>query len=610
MHGLRIVSTAILPVVLLACPFGGKDTPAPTAVVPVVPVVAAGPLIEAVQAKGYAQSAFVNAAVKDIPAVRVTDSAGRPLGGKDVVFRVTEGTGSVSSASVTTNASGIAMTTEWRLGASPGVNTLTATVEGASPVAFAAIARTRPSSAQNWLSGMRVMNHYRREAAWDLYWTKWDSARVADDFRAIREGGFNTVRVIVNSTVPPSEASAHLQQTVRLADRSGLRILITLFDYWGSYDNIQGAKQWADTMLGPLFEDARVALFDLQNEVDSSRPEVTTWLQAIAPYVKSKVGIIPITASVTQKGGRRPWEHIAKYNAVGLPLDVFDAHVSSATGGDAYCQMKQNIAAAGGRTVISSEAGYPTSLLAQRAFGVPANRAATEGMQDLYFRTVFAGARRLNVENPGLWVWTDFDPNATPREFRSNPGELTFGILRLDGSEKYATATLRSINRGEAIDTTFNFGFELADSAGLPLFWRHWLDASRGYFGELARDTLVHRSGNASARIAKATTSGSGTPAFFVIPVVPLEPGSTYTLSAYVRGVGITGSAHVAIAWFGCNGEYLGTNRSMPSLTGSFEWTSISVAAQMPLTAAYAELHLQSENNATGVVWWDDLSFR
>lgn len=66
--------------------------------------------------------------------VRVTDGAGRPLAGVPVTFVVTAGGGSVSTATVTTNTSGVATQPAWTLGPEPGVNTLEARVSGLEPL--------------------------------------------------------------------------------------------------------------------------------------------------------------------------------------------------------------------------------------------------------------------------------------------------------------------------------------------------------------------------------------------------------------------------------------------------------------------------------------------
>ncbi len=86
------------------------------------------------------QSATAGTAVSVPPSVVVRDAVGNAVSGVNVTFAVTGGGGTVSPASVTTDASGIATLTSWTLGAVAGTNTVTATVSGltGSPVTFTA----------------------------------------------------------------------------------------------------------------------------------------------------------------------------------------------------------------------------------------------------------------------------------------------------------------------------------------------------------------------------------------------------------------------------------------------------------------------------------------
>src|SRR5207237_2714811 len=89
---------------------------------------------------GDNQSATVNTAVATPPAVIVKDAHGNPVQGVSVTFAVGLGSGSITGASQTTNASGIAAVGSWTLGTAAGQNTLTATAPGVngSPITFTA----------------------------------------------------------------------------------------------------------------------------------------------------------------------------------------------------------------------------------------------------------------------------------------------------------------------------------------------------------------------------------------------------------------------------------------------------------------------------------------
>jgi adhesin/invasin len=89
---------------------------------------------------GDLQTAVVNTAVAVAPSAKVTDQYGNPVGGVAVTFTAATGGGSVTGASQTTDAAGVATVGEWTLGGIVGPNTLTAAAPGltGSPVTFTA----------------------------------------------------------------------------------------------------------------------------------------------------------------------------------------------------------------------------------------------------------------------------------------------------------------------------------------------------------------------------------------------------------------------------------------------------------------------------------------
>jgi adhesin/invasin len=84
------------------------------------------------------QSAPAGTNVGDPPSVIVRDVQGIPVAGIIVTFSVTSGGGSVVGSPDTTNSSGVATLTSWKLGTVVGPNTVTATAAGLPSVTFSA----------------------------------------------------------------------------------------------------------------------------------------------------------------------------------------------------------------------------------------------------------------------------------------------------------------------------------------------------------------------------------------------------------------------------------------------------------------------------------------
>ena len=98
----------------------------------------AGPAASVAVNGGDNQSAPAGSQVPIAPSVVVRDAHGNPVAGAQVLFAVTGGGGSVLGAIAATNPSGVAVVGSWTLGATPGPNTMSATVAGLSPVTFSA----------------------------------------------------------------------------------------------------------------------------------------------------------------------------------------------------------------------------------------------------------------------------------------------------------------------------------------------------------------------------------------------------------------------------------------------------------------------------------------
>ena len=93
------------------------------------------------------QSGGAGALVASPPSVRVNDANGNPVANVQVTFAVTGGGGQLTGATPTTNAQGVATVGSWRLGATTGVNTVTATVTGVPSLTFSATATAGPPAA-------------------------------------------------------------------------------------------------------------------------------------------------------------------------------------------------------------------------------------------------------------------------------------------------------------------------------------------------------------------------------------------------------------------------------------------------------------------------------
>jgi plastocyanin len=108
--------------------------------------VLSGPAAAIAIRTGDSQLAGLGNPVPKRPQVRVTDEFGNGVPGVSVTFEVLSGGGTVEGAQVTTNVNGVAVVTSWRVGTSPGPNTLRATAGTLTPVIFTATAAVLPTA--------------------------------------------------------------------------------------------------------------------------------------------------------------------------------------------------------------------------------------------------------------------------------------------------------------------------------------------------------------------------------------------------------------------------------------------------------------------------------
>lgn len=106
---------------------------------------------------GDAQTGFVGQALALPIVLRVTDALLNPLANVSVTFAVTAGGGSLGVSSLLTNAAGQVSLSGWTLGATPGANTLSATVAGVAPVTISATGVLPPPAVDLSVFGSNVV---------------------------------------------------------------------------------------------------------------------------------------------------------------------------------------------------------------------------------------------------------------------------------------------------------------------------------------------------------------------------------------------------------------------------------------------------------------------
>ena len=459
---------------------------------------------------------------------------------------------------------------------------------------------------------VRSISYFPALGGWTFMWTRFDAEAIDRDLARIAWLRANTVRVIVPARVfgypePEAAMSARLENVIDLAARQGLRVELTLFDWWHDYADIAGSRRWARALLSPYTGDPRIAFVELKNEVRPQDVGAAAWAAALIPYVRD-VARRPVAISVPALDPARDLSLLRGALGSAQP-DFYSAHFYWRPELAAhYLEAAKNAVAP--LPLWLGETGYSTAIPYDVVRGAPASPSAREAEQGYYLRSLALVVRRLGLPPIAPWILSDFAPEAIPADdpaVHGNAREYRFGLFHVSGAAKPAAAELRTIFSGGRADG-FNGGFEDAvrdeDGRTVPALWR----IRRALNAAFARDTRVARTGRASARVDGVTGTGPDA-AFAIAPPDPaVRQGDQSTVTAFARAGARCGQVRVALRWFSADGRAVGGVQSEPVPCGTRGWRRLRASGVAPSGAAYVGLYLRAAGTV-GHAWFDDVSY-
>ena len=101
--------------------------------------------------------------------------------------------------------------------------------------------------------------------------------------------------------------------------------------------------------------------------------------------------------------------------------------------------------------------------------------------------------------------------------------------------------------------------------------------------------------------------SNSTAPAAWDASPIPVDPDKTYILTGWIKTKDATGKNVIGLYWYSGNQWTCLGSPSTQSITGTQDWTKVTVTAKSPRDAALVRVNLLSENN-TGTTWFDDVT--
>jgi hypothetical protein len=474
-----------------------------------------------------------------------------------------------------------------------------------------------------------TVNYYPVENGGYEMWSSYDGAQYEKDMQTAKHLGFNTMRVflaafpgIFDFTTPTAAELANLTDFYNRAVAVGIKLHLTLFDFWGDYGCIAGSKIWIEAVLGALPNTANIAVIEIQNETrfsltttytgtfDAGWPAGTTkynqlgqvaivWAEQIIPYMRSVAPGIPITSS-TSYGTADLAAFFAAVNGKSAAPSWYDWHCYTGSSSLVYSALQETVSIVGNPAMLFiGETG-----LSSTATGTQGTLQAQQAQSD-YIQAVRWSCAQLGLPEPAPWILFDLNDSA---QF---PGGQTYGLYETSGAGKLALMMYETNPPGTAVPAvTINGTMQGGNQPdingnGLPMRWCLYKGQQGAQPISSTIDTVNTYSGNPTILLtgSGATSSSDNSPALEVCPVtLPLiSEGTSHKYSCALKASGTYGSPFLEICWYDSSGNYISsTNGSVLTVSGTFIRYTLSSAA--PTAAAYARLFVNVRNNA-GNIW-------
>jgi hypothetical protein len=477
-------------------------------------------------------------------------------------------------------------------------------------------------------TNLHTVNYYPVNNGGYQMWSTYNGAQYQKDMQTAKSLGFNAMRVflaaypgVFDFVTPTAAELANLLDFYNRAVAVGIKLHLTLFDYWGDYGCVSGSKTWISAVLGALPNTNNIAVIEIQNETrfsltipytgtfdsgwPSAIPQYTelgevaiVWAQQVIPYIRSMAPGVLVTSS-TSYGTADLAAYFAAVNKTSAAPSWYEWHCYTGNSSIIYSTLVETI----------SVVGNPALLFIGET-GLTSDATGTQGVlqgqqaQADYLQTVRWSCAQLGMPDPAPWILFDMNNSA---QF---PGGQTYGLYSTSGAAKLAVAMYETIPPGAAVPAvTINGTMQGSqpDTNGneLPVRWSLYKGQGGNQPINSTIDTVNTYSGNPTILLtgSAATSSTDNPPALQSSPLtLPLiVAGTTYKFSCAMKASGSYGSPALEISWYNSSGEYISsTNGSILTVTSTF--TRYTLSGIAPLLATYAGLYVNVTANA-GKIW-------
>ncbi len=153
----------------------------------------------------------------------------------------------------------------------------------------------------------RGINYYPQKTPWAMFGEQFNASTVNSDFEKIKVLGLNSVRVFIpyeafGKAEVDSAKINQLRTVLDLAHQNDLKVLATLFDFYGDYSpsNWTLTHRHAEQLVTQLKDHPALLAWDIKNEPDldfesRGKDNVISWLEQMLLQIKSWDNQNPVT---------------------------------------------------------------------------------------------------------------------------------------------------------------------------------------------------------------------------------------------------------------------------------------------------------------------------
>jgi len=281
---------------------------------------------------------------------------------------------------------------------------------------------------------IKGINYYPQKTPWNMFGKEFNDTIIDADFKITKTTGLNTIRIFIpyedfGKAKVNSEKLKKLQQVLDVAHSNELKVMITLFDFYGDYSVLNWTlnQKHAIDIVSRFKDHPALLAWDIKNEPDldfASRGKitVTSWLKRMSIVVKSIDKKHPITIG---------WSNAKSAVTLKNEVDFISFHYYKKPVGlkNTLKLLQEEVAS---KQVVLTEFGLSSYSGFWNLF------SGSETNQAAYYKTM---QQQLKEENISFMSWTLYDFTKIPKEvvgklpWRRKAQEY-FGFIDKNGKKK------------------------------------------------------------------------------------------------------------------------------------------------------------------------------